>query len=99
VSGESLNDSKSGIHRAPTYRKEWGRFAVLRRTDGAFVVVDPSRELGRQTVGEPHRTLDLADAAAIIESARASARGEPNERALQGFKYDWNDPKTWERFG
>jgi hypothetical protein len=99
VSGEPLNDSRNGVHRAPAHRKEWGRFDVFRRMDGLFIVRDPMREIGRQTVGDPHKTLELADAAAMIESARATARGEPNERVLQGFKHDWNDPKTWERFG
>jgi hypothetical protein len=98
MTGRALNDSRDGVHRAPPHREEWGRFDVLQRLDGKWIVRDPMRELGRQTVGEPWQTLELAGAAALIESARADGRGEPNVYPRIGFKFDWNDPKTWERF-
>jgi hypothetical protein len=97
MTGTALNDSKDGIHRSPAPRPEWGRFSVLRRMDGRLIVYDPEKPCGNRTISD-HPTEELAAAAAMIASAGADARGEPNERPRTGYKYDWNDPKVWERF-
>lgn len=74
----------------------FGRFRVLPRTDGRWIVVDPARALGQQTAAD---AATLAQATTECErlSAEASARGEPNEPERKGFKNDWGDPATWDR--
>jgi hypothetical protein len=74
----------------------FGRFRVLPRTDGKWIVFDPERELGQGTVDEAP-TLALASDACKRASDAATARGEANEPERKGFKNDWGDPATWER--
>lgn len=73
----------------------FGRFKVLPRTDGRYIVFDPARPLGRGTVAD-FAVLELARAECKRVSDEATARGEPNEVERVGFKLDWGDPATWE---
>lgn len=72
----------------------FGRFRVLPRTDGKFIVYDPKQPFAARSafVGT------LAEAGKECErlSAEATARGEPNEVERTGFRLDWGDPATWD---
>ena len=97
MSGTALNDSKFGVHRSPKQLPEWGRFAVLTRTDGKFAVYDPELPLGKATVVLCDTEAEAAEEA-LACSVEATARGESNVAPRLGYKYDWNDPKVWDRF-
>lgn len=77
----------------------FGRFAAMRRTDGRWIVYDPARPFAHRTawLGDAGAARDDASAACKRLSAEASLRGEPNEAERKGLKWDWTDPKTWER--
>ncbi len=77
----------------------FGRFVGMRRTDARWIVYDPARPFGDRTawLGEVGATREDASAACKRLSAEATLRGEPNEPARQGFKWDWTDPHTWQR--
>lgn len=78
---------------------DFGRFSVHMRTDGVWIVRDPTRPMGQGAVwvGGSDGGNTEAEAVAACEriSADATARGEPNERELKGWKRDWSDPRAW----
>lgn len=73
-----------------------GRFQVLLRSDGQWIVYDPRREFGARKAWGPGVLEDALLAMSRL-SARADGLGEPNSRERLGYELDWGDPKTWER--
>ncbi|HVH51623.1 MAG TPA: hypothetical protein VM690_05725 [Gaiellaceae bacterium] len=73
-----------------------GRFKLL-PTEAGYVVHDPDAPLGATSRGS---FAKLADALARADecSRDADARGEPNEPERHGWRHDWGNPKTWERW-
>ena len=82
-----------GRVRAP---HEYGRFVVLQRTDGKWIVYDPERPFARRTAWFGDSEVEACNECKRL-SDEATARGETNERERKGFKHDWSDPQTWER--
>lgn len=76
---------------------QFGRFSVFPRPSlGDFIVYDPARPFADRTVSVHKTKLEASDACRAASEA-ATARGESNERELKGLKWDWTDPRTWER--
>jgi len=79
----------------PAPKLKAGRFQVLPRRDGKWIIYDPARPFAHRTVFVGAR--DGAIAALGRKSAEATRRGEPNDPERKGFEEDWGDPATWER--
>lgn len=74
---------------------EYGRFQVLLRTDGVWIVRDPTRPMGKGAVWVGDFEVEaVAEAKRLSDDA--DAKGEPNERELKGWKRDWSNPRSWD---
>lgn len=77
------------------YKTSRGRFKVLKRVDGKFVAVDPSKPNGQTGCGV-FDTVDEAVERVDGLSKEADARGEYNAPEKHGYKLNFDDPKNWE---